>query len=155
MTFAVYPQTVFPVGVNGLADEHRESRFREACSVSAERRWAAAMRLSTACVQLGQLAHGDCSLQFAHPVVQREKVVVRLRVAVSPAFVDEQEKAARQTVIVGCDQAAFAGRDVLALLQTEAAYFADRSRRNGPDVAPGTPERNLRSLVFRASPRGP
>ena len=76
-------------------------------------------------IELVKLAAGDRTLQFGHPVVQRGEVVVGSRIAVAPGLVDEQEQAARELVVVGADDAAFPGGDVLALLQREGRDAAE------------------------------
>ena len=72
-------------------------------------------------IEFFELRQRDRALQFAHAVVEGREIVVGLGVAVSPGFVDEQEAAASERVVVGDDQAAFAGGHVLALLRAKAA----------------------------------
>ncbi len=74
-------------------------------------------------VELRELGHGNRTLQFIHPRIQGQKIVVGLRVAIAPRFVDEEAHAAGQRVVAGDHQPAFTGGDMLALLQ---AVTADR-----------------------------
>jgi hypothetical protein len=53
--------------------------------------------------------------------------VIRIGIAVSPGFVDEQKNSASQSLVTRCDDPTFARRDMLALLQAEAANRADRT----------------------------
>ena len=102
--------------------------------------------------ELGELRDGHRALQLGHAVVEREEVVVGLGVAVAPRLVDEQAHPAGQRRVVGDDDAALAGRDVLALLQAEAADGADGADRRAADCAPGRPARSPRSPGCRAAP---
>ena len=77
--------------------------------------------------ELGELGDRHRALQLAHAVVERQEVVVGLRVAVAPGLVDEQEHPAGERGVVGDDHAALAGGDVLALLEAEAADGAERA----------------------------
>ncbi len=81
-----------------------------------------------------QLAHGAGALQFTHPVVQGEEVVVGLRIPIAPGLVDVKVHAPGQCRVVADDESTLTRRDVLALLQAEAA-----------DVAPGA---NIPSRVL-------
>ena len=74
-------------------------------------------------------------MQFGHPVVERQEVVIRVGIAVAPRLVDEEADTTGEAIIVGHDQSALAGRDMFALLQAEAPDGADRSNGRPPDVA--------------------
>src|SRR3982751_4275904 len=76
-------------------------------------------------VQLGQLRDRYRSLQFGRAVIERKEVVVGIGIAVSPSFVMEQPRAPGVLRIIGCDDSAFTGCDVLRLLQAEAADMTD------------------------------
>ena len=52
--------------------------------------------------------------------------MIGARVAISPTFVDEEEHAAGETVVVGNDDAALTGRDVLPLLEAECSERTER-----------------------------
>src|SRR5437016_9608392 len=41
-------------------------------------------------VELGELGDGHRAQHFAHPVVESQEIVVGVRIAVAPGFVDEQ-----------------------------------------------------------------
>ncbi len=85
------------------------------------------LTLAHRALELLELGQRHRALQLGHAVVERQEVVVGLRVAVAPGLVDEQERAARELRVVGHDDAALAGGDVLALLQAEAADGAERA----------------------------
>ena len=76
-------------------------------------------------IEFFELRQRDCALQFAHAVVEGREIVVGLGVAISPGFVDEQKAAATEGIVVGDNQATFAGGHVLALLGAEAADGAE------------------------------
>ena len=85
------------------------------------------LALAHALRELAELRQRHGALQLRHPAVERDEVVIGLLVAVAPGLVDEEPHPARQRVIVGDDHAALAGRDVLALLEAEAADRAERA----------------------------
>ena len=81
--------------------------------------------LTDAPLELVELGQRDRALQLGQPVVEGEEVVIRIGIAVAPRLVDEQPHAPGELGIVGDDDAALAGGDVLALLQAEAADGAE------------------------------
>ena len=85
-------------------------------------------------IQLLELRDGDRARQFVHPVVEREEVMVRRLVAVTPGLVDEQEHPPGEVRIVRRHQPALAGGDVLALLQAEAANVAPHADLAAADL---------------------
>jgi hypothetical protein len=86
-------------------------------------------------VQLFELSHGHGALQLGDAIIEGDEVMVRLRVAVAPGLVDDQEHSPGQGRVAADDEAAFAGRDVLALLKAEAADVAKGA--DEPAAMPG------------------
>src|ERR1700722_13505164 len=53
--------------------------------------------------------------------------IIRVRIAVSPPFVDKQLHAPRECVVIRSDKSSFSRSDVLALLKAEAGNSSNRS----------------------------
>ena len=112
-----------------VCDGPTASRCPAAHRARSSRRAAISLRRVDRRLELPKLGESDGALQFGHSIVEGQEVVVGLGVAVAPGLVDEETHTPCEVVVVGDDQPALASRDVLSLLQTEAADRADRADR--------------------------
>ena len=90
---------------------------------------------SATCLDQGhrfaKLGPRDCALQFRHPVVLPEEQMNAARLA-APPFVDEQARTLYEILPVHQGDAAVSTRDLLGLLQAEAAEVAERPDLSTP-----------------------
>ena len=84
-------QAVFPVRVTSPRSNRGRADAGQAVSSRPSARPPARSRRSTTSASFVELRHGDRALQLGHAVVQGEEIVVRLRIAIAPGLVDEQE----------------------------------------------------------------
>ncbi len=90
----------------------------------------------------------DRSLKLRHAVVEREEVVVRLRIALSPPLVAEERHALGEPGVPGYDQTSLAGGHVLVLLQAERSDGAD----GADQLAVGSREEGLGAVLDHRKP---
>ena len=122
----VYAKTVFPIGMDTISMNQGSCYGFQIGKCSSQLPGRRDSPFDEA-FQLGQLAGGYCSLQFAHAIVQREEFVIRVLIFIAPPFINEQVNTASEIRIVRSNQPPFSARDVLSLLKTKASDPADGS----------------------------
>ena len=88
-----------------------------------------ACRCATAAARPSSWALATADGELGGAQVQREELVVGIGLAVRPALVHEDPRPARDRVVVGDDESALTGREVLALLGREAGDRPERADR--------------------------